>query len=92
MRLHFIEAERDRKSTPTSNWFDRSSHKFFCPSLALPYLAAVTPPDIECKIIDEKIESVDFNDLPDIAAITFKTMSCKKAYEIAAALQLRCGL
>jgi len=83
MRLYFIESERDKTRPPTSDWFDISTHKFFCPSIGLLNAASLTPSDIEVKIIDEKIEEVDFNDLPDAIAISYKTMSSNRAYEIA---------
>jgi len=83
MKIYFIEAERDRTQPPTSDWFDTSMYRFFCPSLALPNMASLTPSDIEIKIIDEKIEDIDLSDIPDIAAISYKTMSSKRAYHLA---------
>lgn len=83
MKIYLIEAEKDRTSPPTSDWFDTSSGKFFCPSLALPTIAALVPKDIEVKIIDEKIEAIDSGDLPDVAAISYKSMSSRRAYELA---------
>ncbi|MFC1808177.1 B12-binding domain-containing radical SAM protein [Candidatus Omnitrophota bacterium] len=83
MRMHFIEAERSIEQEPTSLWYDTLEGKFFCPSLALATLASLTPRDIDVKIIDEKVEKIDLNDIPDAVAISFKTMSCKRAYELA---------
>lgn len=83
MKLYFIEAEKDRTRPPTSDWKDYSTGKFICPSLALPTIAALTPEHITTQIIDEKVTEIDFNDLPDVVAITFKTMSCERAYAIA---------
>jgi radical SAM superfamily enzyme YgiQ (UPF0313 family) len=82
MKLHFIEAERDKTQPPTSNWFDPQTDKFSCPSLAPLIIASMTPKDIEIKIIDEKVEEIQLDDYPDIAAISFKTMSSKRAYEL----------
>ncbi|MBU2101946.1 MAG: radical SAM protein [Candidatus Omnitrophota bacterium] len=83
MRIFLIEAEKDKTRSPTSDWFDSDTHKFLCPSLGPITLASLTPNDIEIKVLDEKIEEIDFDDLPDIAAISFKTMSSTRAYEIA---------
>lgn len=87
MRLYLIEAERDKTKSPTCDWFDTSTHKFLCPSLALLNLAALTPPDVEVKIIDEKMDDFDYSDIPDAAAISFKTMSSQRAYTLARALR-----
>jgi len=83
MKLYLIEAERDRNSLPTSDWFDKASGKFFCPSLSLPIIASLCSQDINVKIIDEKVEEIDLADLPDAVVINYKTMSSKRAYELA---------
>ena len=83
MKIYFIEAERDKTKSPTSNWFDSLNHKFSCPSLAPLIIASLTPKDIEVRIIDEKVEEIQFDNLPDIVAISFKTMSSRRAYELA---------
>lgn len=83
MKISFIEAEKDTSRPPTLDWFEKTTHKFLCPSVGLLNIASLTPDNIDVKIIDCKIEEVDFNDLPDIVAISFKTMSCKKAYDLA---------
>lgn len=83
MKIYFIEAERDETQPPTSDWFDVSTKKFFCPSLALVNIASLTPKDMDVKIIDEKIEKIDFDNLPDAVAISYKTMSSQKAYNSA---------
>jgi len=82
MKIHLIEAERDKTQPPTSNWFDPQTDKFSCPSLAPPIIASMTPKDIEVKIIDEKVEAIQFDDLPDVVAISFKTMSSERAYKL----------
>jgi hypothetical protein len=63
MKLYFIEAERDKRKSPTSNWFDPMTHKFSCPSLARLIIASLTAEDIEVRIIDEKIEEMLFLNL-----------------------------
>lgn len=83
MKIYFIEAERDKNQPPTSNWYDISTNKFLCPSLGLLTIASLNPADIEVKIIDEKVGGINFEDSPDAVAISFKTMSCRRAYELA---------
>lgn len=83
MKIYFVEAERDKRNPPTLNWFDPLAHKFACPSLAPLIIASLTPEDIEVKIIDEKVEEIQLDDLPDVVAISFKTMSSKRAYDLA---------
>lgn len=51
--------------------------------LAIPTLAALTPPDWEIKIVDENIEPIDFNAPTDLVGISVRTMFAKRAYEIA---------
>jgi len=57
--------------------------------LALPTLAAVTPPGFELKIIDEEIEKIDFAESADIVAITAMSFKAKRAYEIAREFRAR---
>jgi radical SAM superfamily enzyme YgiQ (UPF0313 family) len=52
-------------------------------TLALPTLAALTPPDFEVKITDENIEKIDFEEKTDIVGITCNTHTIIRAYEIA---------
>lgn len=83
MRIHFIEAERDKTKPPTSDWFDISEKKFFCPSLAALNIASLTPETVDIKIIDEKIEDIDYKEIPETVAISFKTMASSRAYQLA---------
>ncbi len=50
--------------------------------MTLPYLAGLSGPDIDIKITDERLESIDFNRDFDLVAITVMTRSSKRAYEI----------
>ena len=56
---------------------------FRFPYLALTTLAALTSDNWEISILDENIESLDFSDLPDLAAISIMTPLAKRGYEIA---------
>ena len=56
---------------------------FRLPTLGLLKVAALTPPDWEIKIIDEKVESLDLNEEADLVGITAMTTAVNRAYEIA---------
>jgi len=51
-------------------------------SLTLPYLAALVPKDWEVKVVDEMLEDIDFNERPDVVALTVWTVNSLRAYEI----------
>ena len=51
--------------------------------LTLPYLAALTPPDWDVKLLDEQLEPVDFDYPADLVAITTWTLYSYRAYDIA---------
>jgi radical SAM superfamily enzyme YgiQ (UPF0313 family) len=51
--------------------------------VALPTLAALTPPGFEVSIIDENMEPIDFDCPCDIVGITAMTQQATRAYEIA---------
>jgi radical SAM superfamily enzyme YgiQ (UPF0313 family) len=53
------------------------------PSLGLSILAALTPPEIGVKIINEESEKIDFDEAVDMVGISFLTPSAPRAYEIA---------
>lgn len=61
----------------------------FLPPLSLLMLGAVTPPDIEVKIVDERIEKLDYDELVDLVGITVVTRSAPRAYQIAAEYRKR---
>lgn len=51
--------------------------------LALPTIAALTPPDVEVTLTDENIEPIDYDDKVDIVGISFLSFAADRAYEIA---------
>ncbi len=91
MKIIFIYARIFNKYK--DDFFDYSSRiytkgKVNCTNmpLALPTLAALTPPDIEVKLINENNignEEVDFDETADIVGISCVTPAANRAYEIA---------
>jgi radical SAM superfamily enzyme YgiQ (UPF0313 family) len=51
--------------------------------VTLPYLAALTPPDWACRLIDEQLTDIDFDTPVDLVAITAWTINSIRAYQIA---------
>ena len=56
---------------------------FRMPNLGLLRVAALTPPDWEVEIVDEKIETLDLNQPADLVGITAMTTTAKRGYELA---------
>jgi radical SAM superfamily enzyme YgiQ (UPF0313 family) len=56
---------------------------FRMPSLGLLKVAALTPPDWEVTIIDEKVEPLDLNQEADLVGISTMTTTVHRGYEIA---------
>lgn len=65
--------------------FNESSNMRFAfsPPLSLPQIAALTPENVEVSIIDENIESINFEEDVDLVGISVKTLTASRAYEIA---------
>jgi radical SAM superfamily enzyme YgiQ (UPF0313 family) len=51
--------------------------------MALPLLAAVTPPGVEVRLIDEAVEDVDLNLEADLVGLSVMTATAPRAYQIA---------
>ncbi len=51
--------------------------------LVLPYLAALTPPEWDVKLVDEILTPVDFDAPVDVVAITTWTLNSYRAYDLA---------
>jgi radical SAM superfamily enzyme YgiQ (UPF0313 family) len=75
MKILLISPERKRKK--------EEAFLFRLSFLNLPYVAAVTPPNVEVKIIDEAFERVDFDEKVDLVGITGQTPVIPRAYQIA---------
>lgn len=75
MKILLISPERERKREET--------FLFRLSFLNLPYIAAVTPPEIEVKMVDEVYEKVPFDEKFDLVGITAQTPVAPRAYQIA---------
>lgn len=62
---------------------------FRLPTLGLLKVAALTPPDWELKIADEKVEPLDLKESADLVGITAMTPAVNRAYEIADSFRQR---
>lgn len=51
--------------------------------LALPYLAALTPPEWDVTLVDEQVQDIDFDCQPDLVAITSWTVHSIRGYYVA---------
>lgn len=60
----------------------RSSRRWLI-GITLPYLAALTPPDWEVRIVDECFEPVNFDEPCDLVGISFMSHHAPRAYQIA---------
>jgi radical SAM superfamily enzyme YgiQ (UPF0313 family) len=57
--------------------------------LQLAILAALTPPDIDVVLFDERAEEIPFDDPADLVAITVDTITARRAYAISDAYRAR---
>jgi len=57
--------------------------------LNLAMLASLTPPDIEVSILDEAVESINYDEQVDLVGISCTTTAVPRVYEIAAEYQKR---
>ncbi len=57
--------------------------------LQLGILAALTPPDVDCQLYDDRLEAVPFDQPTDLAALTVEIYNARRSYEIAAEYRRR---
>ncbi|MBN2002703.1 MAG: B12-binding domain-containing radical SAM protein [Anaerolineae bacterium] len=57
--------------------------------LQLGVLAALTPPDVEVTLYDDRMERISYDTPTDLVAITVETFTARRAYEIAAEYRKR---
>ena len=75
MKILLISPERERRK--------EEAFLFKLSFLNLPYVAAVTPPGVELKIVDEAFEKINFEERVDLVGITAQTPVAPRAYQIA---------
>ncbi|OGP75804.1 MAG: hypothetical protein A2V86_08290 [Deltaproteobacteria bacterium RBG_16_49_23] len=75
MKILLISPERERKK--------EEAFLFRLGFLNLPYVAAVTPREVEVKIADEAFEKIHFEEKADLVGITAQTPVAPRAYQIA---------
>ncbi|HBD08529.1 MAG TPA: B12-binding domain-containing radical SAM protein [Syntrophobacteraceae bacterium] len=66
----------------SQRWKGQKSH-FGWPPLGLGYVAAATPPGHEVRVVDEAVESIDFDVQADLVGIGVMTPNSLRGYEIA---------
>jgi radical SAM superfamily enzyme YgiQ (UPF0313 family) len=81
MKILLISPERARRK--------EEAFLFKLGFLNLPYVAAVTPPDVEVRIIDEAYEKIDFDEKADLVGLTAQTPAAPRAYQIAGEFRKR---
>ena len=57
--------------------------------LQLGVLAALTPPDIDVVMYDDRLEPIPYDEPTDLAAITVESFTARRSYEISAAYRRR---
>ena len=57
--------------------------KFILPSLTMQQLAAITPPEHDVEVVDERFEHINFHKKYDVVGITCLTYNSLRGYEIA---------
>lgn len=58
-------------------------------SLPAATLAGLTPPDVEVRFYDDRMESIPFDEPADLVAISVETYTAKRAYQIASEYRRR---
>jgi len=68
---------------PASYIWRKKRAAFTLPPMALPLLAAVTPPGVEVRLVDEAVEDVDLNMEADLVGLSVMTATAPRAYQLA---------
>ena len=58
-------------------------------SLPMASLAGLTPPDVEVRFYDDRLEAVPFDEATDLVAISVETYTAKRSYQIASEYRRR---
>jgi radical SAM superfamily enzyme YgiQ (UPF0313 family) len=83
MRLLLIQPSRFRNGR-----LDRRKQRWLL-GMTLPYLAALTPRDIQVQIKDDLLEEITFREEADLVALTFMSHQAPRAYQLAAGFRQR---
>lgn len=78
MRVTLIKPNMGRRGT--KRYIDSGRME----PLQLGVLAALTPPDIDVVLYDDRMEDIPFAEPTDLVALTVETFTARRAYEIAA--------
>lgn len=57
--------------------------------LGLAVLAALTPEDVDCQLVDDRMEEIPYDEPTDLVAISVEIYTARRAYEIAAEYRAR---
>ena len=57
--------------------------------LSMAVLAALTPPDVEIRFYDDRVEAIPFDETTDLVAMTVETYTARRAYQIASEYRKR---
>jgi len=57
--------------------------------LSLGILAGLTPPGVDCQLLDDRIDEIDYDEPTDLVAINVESFTARRAYEIAAEYRAR---
>jgi radical SAM superfamily enzyme YgiQ (UPF0313 family) len=83
MRITFIKPNIGRRDH--SLYIDHGRME----PLMLAVLAGLTPLDVDVRLFDDRMETVDFDETTDLVAITVETYTARRSYEIAAEYRAR---
>jgi radical SAM superfamily enzyme YgiQ (UPF0313 family) len=57
--------------------------------LSLGILAGLTPRGVDCRLVDDRVDEIDFDERTDLVAINVEAFTARRAYEIAAEYRAR---
>jgi radical SAM superfamily enzyme YgiQ (UPF0313 family) len=83
MRILLIQPSRFRGGR-----LDRRRRRWLL-GMTLPYVAALTPPDIRVEIKDDLLEEITFKEEADLVALTCMSHQAPRAYQLAAGFRRR---
>jgi radical SAM superfamily enzyme YgiQ (UPF0313 family) len=83
MKLLLIDPVTTARSLPVEER-KRLRQGIGYPGIGLATVAALTPPDIDIRVIDESVEAIDFNGAPDLVGIAVQAPTAPYAYSLAA--------